>query len=266
MIIKTILLLEFFALTIFGAFQMLRGARKMRAARNYKDSILAWVEQPFSSARYETIAWIATSIHWLTVVLIGWIEIQILVNPSFSPNPFSLFGLLLITITSSVGYIWGSMLFQPIATSFAGDRHYALSNDGLLYAGSLIPWDAFSHFGYVPETKMIRLWSASLPGTIAFQFAPPEDYSSRVIDILQTHLRSEPVVPAPSFVEQCLFPTGMAVSCIMALTLVYFIRPLPLEITFVGNAVLMYVLMLLGGSVLLRLLVGKNIQPAASES
>jgi hypothetical protein len=265
MIIKTILMLEFWLLAMYGAFSMLRGARKMRAARKYKDVIFAWSERPISSATHDTIAWIGTSIHWLTIVLIGLIEFFILVNRSFSPNAFSLFTLLLITITPSVGHMWGSLVFQPIATYFAGNRHYALSMDGVLYAGNLIPWSAFSHFGFVEETKLIRLWSASLPGTIAFQFAPPEEHAAKIIDILQTHLANEAVIPPPNLIQQYLFPAVMTASCILTGVLIYFLRPLPLEITFIANAVLIYVLMLLGGPVLLRFLLGRNMQPAAME-
>lgn len=265
MIIKTILMLEFWLLAIYGAFHMLRGARKMRAARNYKDSVFAWSERPFSSTKHDTIAWIATSIHWLTVVLIGLMEFFILVNPSFPLTAFSVLTFLLITITPSVGYMWGSVLFQPIATSFAGNRHYALSKEGVLYAGSLIPWSAFSHFGFVPEKNMIRLWSASLPGTVAFLFAPPEEYTSQIIDILQTHLRNEDLVPPPSFIEQCIFPILMTASCIVFVILIYLIWQISSDLTFIVNAILMYALMILGGPVLLRSLLGKNVQPAPIE-
>jgi hypothetical protein len=161
--------------------------------------------------------------------------------------------------------MWGSMLFQPIATAFAGDRHYALSREGVLYAGNLIPWSAFSHFGYIRETNMIRLWSASLPGTIAFLFAPPEEYTSQIIDILQTHLRNEDLVPPPSFIEQCIFPILMTASCIVVVILIYLIWQISSDLTFIVNAVLMYALMILGGPVLLRSLLGKNIQSATIE-
>jgi hypothetical protein len=259
-------MLEFWLLAIYGAFNMVRGARKMRAARKYRDFTLAWSERPLSSLKYDTISWIAISIHWISVVVIGLIEVLILATRPLPAAASSfLFIFILFGIIPAVGYIWGSILFYPVAIALAGDRYLAISPKGVLWAGNLIPWSAFSYFGFDREKNIIRLWSDSLRGTIAFMFTPPQEHISGVIDILQSHLQNEDTVSPPSFIEQCIFPILMAVGCIPIVIMTYLMLQLPLEITLIVNGVLMYVLMILGGPVLLRSLLGKETQPAVIE-
>jgi hypothetical protein len=266
MMIKFVLMLEFWSLVIYGAFNMIRGARKIRSARRYKDFTFAWSERPLSSFKHDTISWIAISIHWISLVVIGLIEFFVLVN--LRPFPLaasSLVPFILMAITPMVGFLWGSMLFQPVATLFAGNRHYALSTEGILWAGHLVPWNAFSHFSLDREKYMIRLWSASLRGTIALLFAPPDEHVLRIAGILQSHLPNEDSLSSPSLLAQCAFPSIMAASCMLIVAIAYFLMKLPLEITFIANAILMYVLTILGGPVLLRSLLGKNLRPAVME-
>ena len=245
---------------------MVRGARKMRAPRKYKDALFAWRERPLSSFKYDRIAWLAIMIHGTSVVLIGLIMLV-----SFMTRPFHaiassfLMMIVLVGIMALVGQIWGSLLFYPLALAMAGDRYIAISSEGILWAGNLIPWNAFSCFRLDPENTMIQLWSASLRGTPAFMLTPPKEYASGVMDILQRHLPNENMISAPGVLEQYLLPIVMAVVCIPVLLAACLVLQLPLEITLIVNGILMYLLMIVGGPVLLRSLLGRNMQPAAVE-
>ena len=238
----------------------------MRAPRKYKDAVLAWSERPRSSFIYDRISWLAIMIHGTSVVLIG-----LIVLVSFMTRPFNAIAstfimmIVLVGIIAIVGQIWGSLLFYPVALALAGDRYIAISTEGILWAGNLIPWNAFSCFRLDPESNIIQLWSASLRGTPAFMLTPPKEYASGVMDILQSHLPSENMISPPSVVEQYLLPITMAVVCISVLVAACFVLQLPLEITLIVNGILMYLLMIIGGPVLLRSLLGKNTRLAAVE-
>ena len=239
----------------------------MRAPRRYKDALLAWSERPLSSFKYDRISWVAIMIHGTSVVLIG-----LIVLVSFMTRPFNAIAssfimmIVLVGMIAIVGQICGGLLFYPLALSLAGDRYIAISTEGILWAGNLIPWNAFCCFRLDPESNMIQLRSASLRGTPAFMLTPPKEYASGVIDILQRHLPNENMVSPPSLVEQFLLPITMAVVCIPVLIAACFVLQLPLELTLIVNGVLMYLLMIVGGPVLLRSLLGKNTRRAAVEA
>jgi hypothetical protein len=265
MILKSLLIVVFWSLAIYGAFDMVRGARKMRTARKYKDSAFAWSEHPLSSFKYDPVSWVAISMHGISVVLIGLIEFLSLMMRPFSALASSfLIMLILLVIISTVGYMWGSILFYPVALARAGDRYLAISTEGVLWAGTLIPWSAFSYFGFDHEKNIIRLWSASLRGTVTFMLAPPKEYVSGIIDILQSQLPGETMTP-PGFAEKYMLPIAMAIGCIPIVIAAYFMSQLPSEITLIVNGILIYVLMIFGGPVLLRSLLGKNTRPAPVE-
>jgi hypothetical protein len=266
MIIKPVLIVVFWSLAIWGAFDMVRGARKMRAPRKYKDAVFAWTEHPLSSFKYDRISWAAISIHAVSVISIGLIEFLSLTLRPFNAVASSFIMLIiLVGIIAMAGQIWGSLVFYPVALALAGDRYIAISTEGILWAGNLIPWSAFNRYSLDPEKNIIRLWSASLRGTPAFMLTPPGEYASGVIDILQSHLPGENMISPPSVVEQYLLPIAMAVICIPVVITACFMLQLPLEITLIVNGILMYLLMIVGGPVLLRSLLGKKLQPAAIE-
>jgi hypothetical protein len=266
MIVKPVLIAVFWSLALWGAFDMVRGARKMRAPRKYKDALFAWSERPVSSFKYDRISWVAIMIHGTSVVLIG-----LIVLVSFMTRPFNAIAssfimmFILVGIMAIVGQICGSLLFYPLALALAGDRYIAIANEGILWAGNLIPWNAFCCFRLDPENNMIQLWSASLRGTPAFMLTPPKEYALGVAEILQTHLPGENMTAPPSLVEQYLLPILMAVVCIPVLVAACFVLQLPLEITLMVDSVLMYLLVIVGGPVLLRSLLGRNMKPAAVE-
>jgi hypothetical protein len=266
MIIRPVLIVVFWSLAIWGAFDIVRGARKMRAPRKYKDAIFAWSERPLSSFKYDRISWVAISIHGVSVILIGLIVLFSLTLRPFNAIASSfIMMIVLVGIIAIVGNICGSLLFYPVALALAGDRYVAISTDGILWAGNLIPWSTFSYFGFDPEKNMIRLWSASLRGTPAFMLTPPKEYVSGIMEIFQSHLPSENMISPPSFGEQYILPITMAIACIPILITACFMSQLPLEMTLIVNGILMYLLMIFGGPVLLRSLLGKNTRSVTIE-
>lgn len=267
MISKTILLVEFGFMVLYGGVEVIRQARKMRAPRKYKDEIFAWSEHPVSSFKYDTLSQIAISIHWIAVVLIGLIELLALIVHPFSVGGYSFLAFfVMIAVVPIVGYMWGHNLVQPISLALAGDRHYAIAETGILWAGQSIPWDAFTHFVFDRENNMIRLWSSSFHGMLSFLFAPPSEYLSKILELLQSHLPNETTVPTPSLMRQWSFPLIMAaVSGIAVLIALLSVLFLSTEVALIVNGFLMYALMVVGGRLLIRAIMGKKMQPAVLE-
>jgi hypothetical protein len=265
---KPVLIVLFWATTIYGAFDAVRGMRKIRSARKYKDCIFAWSEPPVSDIKCDTISWLTTSIHWMTVVMIGLVEFLILVVGSL---PLSLSSLwifpLLGGIVAGIGYMWGTVVFHPIALYLAGNRNYAITNEGILFAGNLIPWSAFTHFSFDRENNLIRLWSSSFYGVVALMFSPPTEHLAKVVDSLQSHLPNENAVSTPNLMWQLAFPLIMAVGCgipvFITIPSTLLLSP---EIALIVNGILIYILMLLGGKGLLWALFGGKMRPATVES
>jgi hypothetical protein len=269
MIEKITLMILFCSFTIYGCVDRVKNLRKMRAVRNYRDVLFAWSEHPVSSFKYDTISWVAISIHWGSVVVIGVLEFLLLVNLYLHKVenhllPFSVF-VIISGVVSGVGYLWGSVFIHPIARLLGGDRHNAISAEGVLFSGNLILWNAFSHFSFDDKKNIIRLWSAASRGVVSLIYSPPKEHVVKVVSILQTHLATEHMISPPSFVEQCGFPLVMAVGCISIVVLALIFLQLSAALAIILNGILMYLLMLLGGPVLLKSLFGGKTKPAIVE-
>lgn len=269
MIEKIIPMILFCFFTIYGCIDRVRIVRKMRVVRNYRDMLFAWSEHPVSSFKYDTISWVAVSIHWVGVVVIGILEFLLLANLySYKvENHLLSFGVLVIIsgVVSGVGYLWGSVFFHPIATLLGGDCHRAISAEGVLYSGNLILWNAFSHFSFDDKKNIIRLWSAASRGVVSLIYSPPKEHVVKVVSILQIHLATENMISPPSFVEQCGFPLAMAVGCISIVVLALIFLQLSAALAIILNGILIYLLMLLGGPVLWKSLFGGKTRPAIVE-
>lgn len=267
MFIRAISLLLFFSMAIYGAFDMVRRARGMRAERKYKDAVFAWRERPYLSIKYDPLAWLTVSIHWLTGIAIGLLQVLLLVVLPYAASTFSIFTFsIIVLIAAIVGYQWGEMLFHPAGLFLAGDRHYAIGEEGILMGGCLIPWTAFTHFAFDSITGIVRLWSASCPGATAFMFSPGEPDLPKILELLQSHLPGEDRVSRPSLITQWALPLAMGTICgVLLLAAVILTYKAPVHIGLISNALLMFVLMLVGGQILLRSILGKNIPPAAVE-
>jgi hypothetical protein len=266
MISKILLSILFWSFAIYGAIERVRSMRKLRVPQSYTDSIFDWSEYPISSFKYDTLSWLATSIHWVTIVLLGLFQyIQFFMNPlsvhevTFISLPFEV---LMGGFMSLTGFWLGSTLFHPIAGFLGGNRHYAISVDGILWAGYIVPWSAISHFSFDHEKGMIRLWSSSLRGTVLFQFIPAEENVQRIIDILGTYLPDENKVSDPGFLQQCVFPILMAIACMSVAVVAYAVVQLVPDFFPVANIIFLYVLMLVGGPALIRSLFGRTLKPA----
>jgi hypothetical protein len=196
---RDLFMLIFFGTTIYGAFLCIRSLRRIRAPSPYANVILSWYERPLSSYRFERASWLATTSLWTTVGLIGFLTVLQVANPAapiiFIPEPSpSVVALLFAAAGGSCAYIglhWGSSTFQPIASALVGRAFYAMSDDGLLYAGLAFPWSSFDRVTYEPHSDVIRLWSAFSPQTTSFSLRPlPPQTATELLEAFRSKLRS----------------------------------------------------------------------------
>lgn len=267
MIFKPVLILLFWALAIYGMFDVIRRTRKMRAPRKYKEFIFAWRERSVSGFQADTVSWLATSIHWIVAFIVGLVEFFTLAVRPWSADPPSFLSITLIGgFIGGIGYTWGGLLFTPIGLSVAGNRHCALSAEGVLYADNLIPWSAFSHFSVDQENSIIHLWSSSFRGGVGFVFTPPAEHFTKIVGLLHNYLPDENMVSAPGPLWQWTFPLVVAAGCcipfLIAVPLTFLLST---EMALIVNGILLYALMMLGGPALLWALFGRKMRPAAVE-
>ena len=269
MIEKIIPAILFCFFTIYGCVDRVRIVRKMRGVRNYKDMLFGWREHPVSSFKYDTISWVAISIHWVSILIIGILEFLLLVNlySHKVENRLLSFGIFVIIsgVVSGVGYLLGSVLCHPIAILLSGDRYQAISAEGVMYSGNLILWSAFSHFSFDNKKNIIRLWSAASRSVVSLIYSPSKEHTVKVLSILQLHLATENMVSPPSFVEKCVFPLAMVVGCMSIVVLAIIFFQLSAALAVILNGIFMYLLMLLGGPLLWKSLFGGKTEPAIVE-
>jgi hypothetical protein len=161
--------------------------------------------------------------------------------------------------------MWGTVLFYPVSTFLGGERYVAIANEGVMWAGNMIPWSAIGHIQFDQEHNIIRLWSSTSPGMIVFIFAPPAGDILKIVGFLQSHIADENLITPLPFLRRYTFPLAMTVGCISILAIAFVFLQLPSEVALITNSILMFALMLLGGPALLRSLFGKKIKPAMME-
>jgi hypothetical protein len=272
--LRTILLISFGLSAVYAGYYNLRSIRKFRAPRNYTGELLSWVERPYTSFKYEPDTWIAINIHRLALFLTGCVCLYLLfVRPvtglAIPGVPAYLGGLIVFAIlggcVSGMGFFWGQALFGPLAEFLGGDSHYAISDGGVLYGGQLFPWSTYSHYSLNPEGTVIQLWSASFPGAVAFTLTPPSAGEvSRLRGIVESHMPSGEA-DAPGFLRRCAFPALMAALAIIFIAAAVWSTSLSYAITMILIAVLMYLLVFLGGRVIMQLIYGGRNRPAPYE-
>ena len=267
---RILLLIIFGVCTILGVFLSVSNIRGIRALRKYTDALFAWAEPPLLAFKYERFSWFATSIHWLAVITLGLVDLFILLmlrstelNIPGVPESISTFLEMpvLVGCTAGIAVLWGQSLFSPIAARIGGDRHFAINAEGILYAGHLFPWGAFSHFSFDEEHKVVQIWSASLPGTVGLTISPPSEAGrSEIVGLIQSHI---PLAEAPPRRSMLLFPLIMAsfVAPFVVLAALTFLLSAGLALLL--NGLLIYSLALYGGKLIMRLVYGGKAKPVA---
>ncbi len=161
-----------------------------------------------------------------------------------------------------MGIQWGQSIFWPFAELIAGDSHYAISDDGILYGDLLFLWSGFSHFSMYHGQPVIKLWSASLPATVAFTLVPATNEDGlKISGILQKHLEYS-MDYSPGFIQGATFPALMAGISALFISLAMLTFKLPTGIALILNTVIIYLLILIGGKLLMRLIFGGKTLPA----
>jgi hypothetical protein len=269
-----ILLIIFVLFSIVGFYLCAKSIRDIRAPRKYKDVLFTWTEAYRSTHIYDLPSWLATSIHWISVITIGLVVVTVLIlHPLIEvfvlPFSYPLLTLLAISLLACssglAGFLWGSCLFGPIAEHIGGDSHFAIAEDGLLFAGRLFPWSTFSHFSFDAVKKQIHLWSASSPATIAFTFAPASAVTtSRLIEIIKSHLPASEHSYKNSL-KRYIFAARMAAMCAPFVLLAFLMLLATSGLAIVVNSFLLYILIVLGAKLITEVVYGGKDRPALIE-
>jgi hypothetical protein len=273
---KTILLLIIFGLlAIIGAYAVVKAVRKIRTPRTYKDAVFTWVEHPGLTFKDDLPTWLAITIHRLALIGLGLLAVlTVLLHPldslglpglSDSATPAFLVEPLLYATMAFIGFLWGYSLFGPIAEWIGGDRHYAISSDGVLIGGQLMPWNSLSHFDVDAGQNVIHVWSASLHGTPAMVLAlPTSEALLKLSGILQNYLpASDPF--SPGLIRRYVFPALMAGLSAPFIVVACLLYRAPAGIALIADAILIWALIELGGMLIMRLIYGGKARRAPME-
>ncbi|MBN8579509.1 MAG: hypothetical protein J0L96_02465 [Anaerolineae bacterium] len=203
--------------------------------------------------------------HWASTVLIGIVTIiTIVINP-FNISWLSVLSTpILFFFIMNTGFLWGANLLHPIINLSSGERHYALTAEGILFGNNLFPWNTFSGFS-INERKEIIIWSSSMPETVCFTLKP-QTYEKmlEIIEILQRNL-SKFAPPPQNILKRCAISTLMIFFSLPFVALSILSLLFPLVIAVIINNFLLYLLMKFGAKLLLRYVYGNNLQPAFIE-
>ncbi len=268
---KLIYLIFYAVFFVVGFYLMVKRTRELRAPRQYKDASFSWAEPHRSDLEDDVPTWTAINTHRLASILLGLVTLLILLTrPSeaftldFLPPPFAwLSDSMLVGFAALNGYFLGYVLGGPVAEVVAGDHHYALSAAGILASGYLFPWDTFSHITMDDLRGGVHLWSASMPGTAAFVFRPPSAEESRALFAdLRDHLpQGEP--PA-DFASKFGFALRMALLCAPFVLVGILLYLTPAGVSLLALCALLFVLLPVGGSFIMRSVYGGKARPIAA--
>jgi hypothetical protein len=264
-----LLLLIFGLLAFYGGRSILSGVRQFRLARKYKDELISWAEPPGVSFKYDLPSWLAINIHRFALVVIGLIMLPTMLSlpadrvslPGLSGSPALLSAPLLYAALSLAGFAWGYSLFGPIAAAIGGDHHYAISPEGILLSNQLLPWSAFAHYQTDADGKVIYLSSDFMPGAMGFVLAPPDAADVlKLTAILQAHLSASDV--SAGVFTRYAFPAVMLLACTPFVVVACLLYLAPSGIGLIVDTFLMWVLLWLGGLLIMRLVYGGRARPA----
>jgi hypothetical protein len=270
---RTLLFLCFGLSALYAFYINLKTLQKFRAARKHTNELLAWAERPYSGFKHELDTWVAINIHRLALFLTGLIGLYILffrpiAGITIPGIPGSIAGLIAFPIlavcVASTGFFWGQAFFGLLAEYLAGDSHYAVSDEGILTGGQLFPWTTISHYSVIGDGTVVRLWSASFPGAVAFTLIPPEEHLSKLRSILESHLPGEGI-SSPGLIRRSAFPAIMSVVLILSIIVAIMAATLSSGLAIVIITIIMYLLVLFGGKVIMSLIYGNQNRPAPVE-
>jgi hypothetical protein len=271
MSVATVLTAASLASVAFGIFRGIARQQKMRAPRPAADDLLAWSEAATWGLADEGLGFLVVLVHWLAMAILAVGSfISIPLNPATAisvravlDSAFgSVLGLALVLAVALTGFLWGSVLLVPFGNPLAGDTHYAVSPDGIRFAGRLLAWASFSHFSEQSDRGLLRIWSASSPGIILLAFRPTaEEIRSTLRMLLAQYLPSAPPASAKPAYPRWLLPGAMTLASLLAATLgIWLLKTLGIY-GLITNAFLIFLFVPLGGLLLMRLSFGGKVRP-----
>jgi hypothetical protein len=260
----------FALMALYGAYTIFKQTRLIRIERKYKDAIVAWDEPGGTGFRSDFPSWLGVNIHRGATLLLGLIALILLLSRPVPTDPFLsmngivsfiAFGILTVSI-GLTGFIFGLMLAGPLAEIFAGARHHAMADTGLLALGYLWPWETFKSYTWDPIKSSLYLWSASLPGTVAFDIhAQSPDTMRELRSIVGRHLPAE--TEAPPLPRRYLFALLMGALCIPFLVASIVLWFVPVWVSLLTLSILMWLLLAAGTLLITKLIYANKGRPAA---
>ncbi len=244
----------------------------MRSQHTYADMLFEWTDTNPAGLWNEGLIWFAPAIHFTALTIIALACFTLFFQNFSIPTYIGVFGIppsflyiaILVMSTFIIAFLWGfALAVNPFYKPFPRQAHFALSEEGILYAGRLFGWNIFTHYTINETNRIIRLWSATAPGHVLFTFLPVD---SRERLELEYHLSrylptSVPLLTHYSWTGWALPVTMLAASIgVICLTLGLFLNTG--IIGLLATAILMIVFTRLGGWMIVQFGFGSKDRPA----
>lgn len=179
---------------LLGLISGILGLRSMRS-KKYAEAEISWQQPPLSPWRYETPSMVVISIHTLGLIsLTAFLLFSVTRHPMFTSPSKSNFEFFVFLISMSgivfTSHTTGVMSAYHIAQPWIRPVSYGIGDEGLLYGGSVVSWQSFSHYEVGPEDGLISLYSSYSPGLRTWVIQPPPESFTGVLGWIQKNLPS----------------------------------------------------------------------------
>jgi hypothetical protein len=250
-------------LFLFGVCALAGGLRtfrllaiRRRAGRTFP-SLHEWSETPLSSWRYEPYSAAAILVHTLAITVLSIAALGAATNPdafddSLISNDKTMGVLIWIAEGGSislVAYLLGSLVAFPLAALRRGPIAFAITEEGILYGHTLMPWHWFSHFSIDRLGGVLRLYSGFSPDLPSLVSKPTASASlAEIGETLQKYLPRQPATTNGGWyrTKHLLLPT-MILVCIPLVSVGWLVSHLPRVLALFGVALSTAILAMLGG-------------------
>ena len=162
-------------------------------SKTYPQADIAWQQPPLSPWRYETPSIVVIFIHTLGLIgLTVFLLFSVIRHPMFTSPSKSNFEFFVFLISMSgivfTSHTTGVMSSYHLVQPWIKPVSYGISNEGLLYAGSLVGWQSFRHYEVGPEDGLISLYSSYSPALRTWAIQPPPESFAGVLELIRRNL------------------------------------------------------------------------------
>jgi hypothetical protein len=256
------LLFDFYFLgVIAGAIYSYLMITASRKAGQRPGLLRTWLQMPLSSWRYEPDPTTAILIHTIAVLVISLLALSaasnngILSIPLFTPDAtiialvwFIQCGSLLV-----IGYQLGALLLGfPLIVFRRAPVAIAITEQGMLFGSTFLPWHWFSHFSLASHEGILRLFSAFSPDLPSLILKPPDSIPLKELeDILHDFLPLQPAQAKRAWYQtKSLLVPIMLLACLPVIVITWLVSHLQRELALFGIALFTVTLAYLGGRLL----------------